>query len=761
MNSAQSCPPRSTLASLVDGSMSDVEQQKWTDHLSTCEACQASLEGLATADMPVVELVASVADAKPPEQSAYWPAIRELEQTPPPHFGDTQGATTDFYTPAGGTLAIEELPFLEPADDPAYLGKLGNFEIARVIGRGGMGIVLEGFDTHLQRRVAIKVLNPELQQNDLAKQRFCREGRAAAAISHEHVVAMHHVAKADEGQVAFLVMQLIEGHTLEALLVDGKPLPSQEVARLGMQISAGLSAAHAQGMVHRDIKPANVLIDGETGRAKLTDFGLARANDEVKLTKTGMVSGTPIYMSPEQTRGEEPDERSDLFSLGAVLYQMATGRSPFEAPTAIGVMKKVIDEDPIPPAMVNQEVSPPLSDLIVALLRKEPEKRPDTAAGVTEALAQIVTEYGPISPLQVPAVPSSTVKRLSGAHRTTGGRYAKSAWLAAALSVACLIGSLVVWRSGVTSTSTADVATEADYPVVVLPDNPGAVWSVGFAPSGDTLAAAVENGSVRVWDIGAAEVVRSFNAHRGVIWNVAYHPSRDLVATSGDDGFVKLWSSQDYQLVREWQMTNAVRGIAFSPDGDRLVAGGRDGEIRIYSVDGKEPIAEASQGGAVYGVAWSHDGSSIATVGSDAVVRVWEAASLRERQSLTGHKGPIYGVAFSPVTNRLATAGWAGDVRLWDTDTGQLVTAFTGYDSDAWAVAFCADGGTLLASGQDGTSRIWNIQTGRTIEVLGGHKSAVHDISVDSERHLVATSGRDGDVRVWDLSVLAESDGSR
>ncbi|MEM9659592.1 MAG: serine/threonine-protein kinase, partial [Planctomycetota bacterium] len=314
------CPPPHILRSLVLGDLPPAELQRWTEHVGVCEKCQRQLETDATADLPVIELVAAAAAAQPPEQSAYWPAVKQLEQTPPPHFTvGGQSNDSDLYVPSGDAPTVDGLPFLDPPDDPAYLGRLGNFQIARVIGRGGMGIVLEGFDTHLQRRVAIKVLIPELQQNDVARQRFCREGRAAAAISHDHVVAMHHVAKADEGQVAFLVMQLIEGRTLESMLAQGEPLPSAETARLGMQIAAGLSAAHAQGMVHRDIKPANVLIDGETGRVKITDFGLARASDEVKLTKTGMVSGTPIYMSPEQTRGEEPDERSDLFSLGAVL----------------------------------------------------------------------------------------------------------------------------------------------------------------------------------------------------------------------------------------------------------------------------------------------------------------------------------------------------------------------------------------------------------------------------------------------------------
>lgn len=678
------------------------------------------------------------------------PQSSQVDTQPPQHAAQSSSDTTNFDSAAGDAPTSSALPFIEPTDDPAYLGRLGEFAVARVIGRGGMGIVLEAFDTHLHRRVAIKVLNPDLQQDELARQRFCREGRAAAAISHEHVVAMYQVTRADEGQVAFLVMQLVQGATLESLLSTCEPLPSHETARLGMQIAAGLSAAHAQGVVHRDIKPANVLIDGETGRAKLTDFGLARATDEVKLTRTGMISGTPIYMSPEQTRGDEPDERSDLFSLGAVLYQMATGKSPFEAPTAIGVMKKVVDEDPTPPHRVNQGVDRALSDLVVALLRKDPDQRPDSAAGVTEALAQIVTEHGPISPLQVPAVASATVKRLSSSRRN-----ANSAWVAATLSVCCLVGSFFFWRSGEPNDAATEAAESTEYPVVVLPDNPGSVWSASFAPSGETLAAAVENGTVRVWDINNAEVIRSFNAHRGVIWTVAYHPTRDLVATCGDDGYVKLWDSSDFQLTREWRMSNSVRGVAFSPEGDRLIAGSRDGVISVFNLDGPESIAKATQPGAIYGVAWSNDGLSVASVGSDGGVRVWDAVSLQGRQSLFGHKGPVYSLRFSPIDNRLATAGWSGDVRLWDIDTGEQLESFAGFDVDVWGVAFTADGQTLLASGQDGTCRIWNISTGHTITALRGHDSTVHDISVDPERHRVATSGRDGIIRVWDMSSLS------
>ena len=297
-------------------------------------------------------MAAESAIAKPARDSAYWKVVDDLTTNlRATQMLNTNGAISHStsVTPDAGDLSSDELSFLSPSDDPAYIGRLQHFEVARVIGRGGMGVVLEAFDTHLHRRVAIKVLNPKFQQDEIARQRFCREGRAAAAIAHEHVVPMYQVARLDEEEIAFLVMQLIEGETLEDRLKKTSPLPPKEVARIAMQMAAGLSAAHAGEMVHRDIKPGNVLIEKETERVKLTDFGLARVAEEVKLTQTGMLTGTVLYMSPEQALGNKTDERSDLFSLGAVMYEMATGKAPFEAPTAVGVMKRIMDESPLAP----------------------------------------------------------------------------------------------------------------------------------------------------------------------------------------------------------------------------------------------------------------------------------------------------------------------------------------------------------------------------------------------------------------------------
>ena len=756
MTATAPCPNKSELSQLIDGSLSENESVRMTDHVEVCTTCQESLQTIASGEIAVEKLVSDLDNLNPPQESAYWKVIadvesesqharsRSLAETSSPDVASNE--KVEFVEADSQKSEQTALSFLSPSDDPAYIGQLHHFQIARIIGRGGMGIVLEAFDTHLQRSVAIKVLNPQYQENDIARQRFCREGRAAAAISHEHVVGMHQVAKATDDGIAYLVMQLIDGVTLEGQLSSRQPFQPHDVARIGMQVAAGLSAAHARGMVHRDIKPANILIEKETNRVKLTDFGLARATDDVKLTQTGMVTGTPLYMSPEQTLGETADERSDLFSLGAVMYEMATGSSPFEAPTAVGVMKRIMDELPTSPHKVNALIGKPLSDLIMSLLAKKPADRPESSSAVATALASIVTQHGPISPLQVPAVAATEVKKLSGTYRRSERRWAMAAWLAAAAAILIATMTYFVLRP----------ETGDSFPSVVLSGNPGTVWSVDFSPTGETLAAAIEDGSVRIWNIADQSLEKSFNAHRGIVWMVEYHPTRPIVVTSGDDSTIKLWNAETFELIKEWNATSAVRSVAFSPNGDRIVAGDREGVIHVFDIDSGESVATHKHAGSIFGVDYSADGKLIATVGSDKVVRIFDAESLTERQTLAGHDGPIYSVRFAGSGPLLSSVGWNKNVRIWNSETGEQVQSLSGSEGDVWGVDFCGGGTHLVTGEQEGAARVWDLESNQIIATLRGHQSAVHNVSLDPTAHRIATSSRDGTIRVWDMSSVAD-----
>lgn len=300
-----------------------------------------------------------------------------------------------------GAIAQLVVDSLAPTDDPRMLGRLGHYEVAGVIGFGGMGVVLKGFDAPLDRYVAIKVLSPHLASSGAARKRFAREAKAAAAVMHENVIAIHNVAEAHG--LPYLVMPYVSGPSLQRRLEDAGPLETVETLRIGLQVASGLAAAHAQGLVHRDVKPANILLENGVERVLLTDFGLARAADDASLTHSGVIAGTPHYMSPEQSRGEPVDCRSDLFSLGSVLYAMCTGRTPFRAENSYGVLRRISESPPRAMREVASTVPEWMCEIVEKLHAKNPSERFQSAGEVAELLSRWLSHLQ--QPVTIPAPP--------------------------------------------------------------------------------------------------------------------------------------------------------------------------------------------------------------------------------------------------------------------------------------------------------------------------------------------------------------------
>lgn len=300
---------------------------------------------------------------------------------------------------------------LSPPSHPEMLGRIGRYEVERLIGTGGMGVVFKAFDSELNRPVAVKLLTPFLAGSGAARKRFAREARAAAAIVHEHVVAIHNVET--DGQVPFLVMRYVAGESLQGRLDREGPLGMCEALRIGLQIASGLAAAHAQGLVHRDVKPSNVLLEKGVERSLLTDFGLARAGDDAGLTVTGHHPGTPQYMSPEQARGEALDGRSDLFSLGCVLCEMATGVSPFRTDSTLATLRRIVDEQPAAMASLVPELPPWFSHIVERLRSKDPAQRFASASEVSQLLEQCLSHLQQPTSVPLPAslVPHAADRR--------------------------------------------------------------------------------------------------------------------------------------------------------------------------------------------------------------------------------------------------------------------------------------------------------------------------------------------------------------
>jgi serine/threonine protein kinase len=295
---------------------------------------------------------------------------------------------------------------LSPCEKPGRLGALAHFEVIEELGRGGMGVVFRGLDTRLNRPVAVKVMQSRLAAAPNARQGFLREARAAARVAHENVVTIHAVDEADG--VPFLVMEHVQGRSLAQMLAAG-PLSPERCLRIGAQVARGLAAAHAQGLVHRDIKPANILLEEGTERVKITDFGLAHVADDEALGQPTALAGTPQFMSPEQAAGCPVDARSDLFSLGAVLYAMCAGRPPFLAATSSATLQLVAGTAHAPVRGRNPAVPEALEAIIDRLLAKRPEERFQSAAEVAEALSAL------LAPPQASRTPRLSWLRVAGA----------------------------------------------------------------------------------------------------------------------------------------------------------------------------------------------------------------------------------------------------------------------------------------------------------------------------------------------------------
>jgi serine/threonine protein kinase len=369
------CPKAEAWQALLKGALPEAEQTELNAHLETCASCQQALEGL----------VAS--------QESWSGTAKDLHQNPTDPTGKLGEAMARLKAGApsatitdGGVGAGIDLNFLQPPLHPGHLGRLKHYEILEVLGKGAFGIVLKAHEEALDRIVAVKVLAPQLATSATARKRFTREAKAAAAVSHDHVVGIYAVDETDG--IPYIAMQLVHGKTLQERLDQSGPLELKEILRIGMQIADGLAAAHKQGLVHRDIKPANILLENGIERVKITDFGLARAIDDASLTQSGVIAGTPMFMAPEQAAGEAVDHRADLFSLGSVLYTMCTGRPPFRATSTMAVLKRVVEETPTPIRETNPDIPQWLCDIIGQLMAKRPAERFQTAREVTELLGQ-------------------------------------------------------------------------------------------------------------------------------------------------------------------------------------------------------------------------------------------------------------------------------------------------------------------------------------------------------------------------------------
>jgi serine/threonine protein kinase len=408
MAKVSACPDGAQLRQLLAGLLADEQAASLEEHLAGCSCCSELVESMVGEESLAHAVRSGMASLSEVDHPLVQNVIERLSKlpvglVPVEHTAAVQTNDTETLSLSSMRaeqvhgLSDEDLEILAPPHGPNEMGRLGGYRILRVLGQGGMGIVYQAEDVQLRRLVALKVMRPKLA-NPSARERFLHEARACAALKHDHIVSIYQVGQ-DRG-VPFLAMEFLEGRSLDRCLEPDRPLTLPQVLRIGKELAQGLAAAHAKGLIHRDIKPANIWLDTDSGRVKILDFGLARSQtDDVQLTASNTIVGTPSYMAPEQARGETVDGRCDLFSLGCVLYRLSTGKLPFAGNSTMAILLELATHTPRPVKEVNPEMPLALSQLIERLLAKDPKDRPSSAAQVVQALQQIEDD----SPRNAPA----------------------------------------------------------------------------------------------------------------------------------------------------------------------------------------------------------------------------------------------------------------------------------------------------------------------------------------------------------------------
>jgi len=684
---------------------------------------------------------------------------------------------------------------------------IGRYRVLAVLGKGKFGKVFLAKHPELDKRVAIKVPNPNVlisRDMETAIDRYLAEGRRMASLSHPAIVTIHD-ADRDRAVGCFLVMDYIEGGSLEGKIRAQKdPFPSDEAIRLVSVIAEGVQHAHDQKIVHRDLKPANILLDLQ-GKPHITDFGLALERFDLRHHE-GDLAGTPAYMAPEQWRREVQDlddGKADVWALGVILYELLTGCRPFAGRDFKDLKSQVLHGAPIPLRQFSPMVGKDLEALCLRCLEKSAARRPK--AGELARLLQrfTITDQGlGGSGTSAASSGTSATEPLNRSSPKTRYRIlvAGGVLMVGFLGWLVLVGPRNAATQGPHKDTGNDVAASiaSTHPGTTPKSNPAgspksnpvsspkanavgeihclrghsaAVNMVAFSPDAKRVVSGSDDQTAIIWDVAAEEQIHKLNKHSRPVKSVAFSPDGAQVLSGGgyEDNAIILWDAKTGQEVRRLHgHQHGVRGLAFLPNGKQAVSCSFDGTVRLWNLEGgKElrrfpgfdqpnPNAVDKQ---VWCVAVSGDGKRLACGVRDRTTRVFDIETNKEIKTLRGHRSTVNTVALDHDGHRLLSA--AGDiiedggsdrtVRVWDVDPGQLLKEHPSTVGKIWSVAWTPDHKRALTVGEDRSVVLWDPESGKEIRRFSGHEQKVFSAAFSADGQFAVTGSADQTVRVWKL----------
>lgn len=638
-----------------------------------------------------------------------------------------------------------------------------DYQILDKLGEGGMGVVYRARQLSLGRIVALKTIRSASSAREDDRERFLQEAAAVARLRHPNVVTVFEVGEHEEGP--WFAMEFVEGRSL-AELARQNPFPPEQAAELVRKLAGAIHHAHEQGVLHRDLKPSNVMMDAG-GEPRVLDFGLAKTNSQGSdLTQTGAVLGSPSYMPPEQAKGTQGgfDRRGDVYSLGAILYELLVGHPPFQGATPLATLRLVMDQEAIAPRQFNPSLPRDLETICLTCLAKLPERRYPTAASLEDELGRFLRDEPilarPAGWMErtgrwcrrqprlaaslllsflllgaLAAVSSVAALKLHAERSRTKQAHAQaeaqlwSAYLAQAR--AARYGgrpgrreeSLSAIRSATAIRTSAALRTEAVGALVLHDIGPELRWraeipaGLAYTPDLKSYAMGSADGGIQVFETDGDRPVAELDEPGGRPMALRWSHGPVRLAVLSDSGSVRVWDWTNRQSIPLPSMPPArldSGSIALRPDGGQLCVLGRDGRLSLVQLDSPPATLGQRIGQSVSRMGYSPDSRRLAVL-SEQQVEIWEVSPPRILRTLTQPGGPTT-ICWLGDSRRIAVGHRTGEIHIWDAELGTSV-AFPGHTQHISTLAVSPQNDLLVSHGWDATSRLWDTSTGRQLLV--------------------------------------------